>query len=212
MKNYKHLIQKLDDNSISISADVDAVLNEYDRKVAKFETVKNKFKLGCAVTYIGNIHDCLEGKIGVVKDVRLGSTGDIFVVVKYEDEKHARFFHDKELEIISLKKPIKPEFSIKKVIFNEPATIMFWEDGTKTVVKCSKRDTYDYEKGIAMAVAKKVFGNTNDYYKKFKNFLPKEDEQKKSFTSDEDQFKKVNEKCMEYATLWRKTLEDFWCN
>jgi hypothetical protein len=211
MKNYKHLIQKLNENSISI--DINTVLDEYDRKVAKFETVKNKFKPGCIVTYIGNIYNNLRGKIGVVKDVRLNLTNDdIFVVVKYEDEKYTRFFHDKELKIIDLKKEIKSEFSIRKVIFNKPETIVFWGDGTKTVVKCNKRDIYDYEKGIAMAITKKAFCNTNDYYKKFKNFLPKENEQKKSFTSDEDQFKKVNEKCMEYATLWCKALEDFWCN
>lgn len=211
MKNYKHLIQKLDDNSISI--DANGVLDEYDQKVAKLETVKNKFKPGDTVMYIGNIHDCLRGKIGVVKDVRLNSMDDdVIVVVKYEDEKCIRFFFDKELKVIDLKKQIKSDFSIKKVIFNEPATIVFWDDGTKTVVKCSKRDAYDYEKGIAMAVAKKVLGNTNDYYKKIKNFLPKKDEQKKTFTSDEDQFKEVHKKCMEYATLWRKALEDFWCN
>lgn len=34
-----------------------------------------------------------------------------------------------------------PEFDskqIKNVIFNDPATIVFWKDGTKTVVKCQK--------------------------------------------------------------------------
>ena len=31
---------------------------------------------------------------------------------------------------------------IKKVIFNDPATIVLWDDGTKTVVKCSEGDTY----------------------------------------------------------------------
>lgn len=210
MKNYKHLIQKLDDNSISI--DANTVLDEYDRKVAKLETVKNKFKPGYTVMYIGNIHDCLKGKIGVVKDVRLNPMNDdIFVVIKYEDEIYTRFFHDKELKVIDLKKKIKSEFSIRKVIFNKPATIVFWGDSTKTVVKCSKRDAYDYEKGIAMAIAKKAFGNANDYYKKIKNFLPKEDEQKKSFTSDEDQFKGVNEAFKSYSTLWRKVLKEYWC-
>lgn len=40
---------------------------------------------------------------------------------------------------------------IKDVIFNRPATIVFWADNTKTVVKCSKNDVYDPEKGLAMA-------------------------------------------------------------
>ena len=50
---------------------------------------------------------------------------------------------------------------IKDVIFNDPATIVFWGDGTKTVVKKSKDDIWDPEKGLAMAIVKKCFGHTN---------------------------------------------------
>lgn len=60
---------------------------------------------------------------------------------------------------------------IKKVIFNEPATIVFWGDGTKTVVKCSKDDEFDPEKGLAMAIAKKFFGNENGYSKNIKKWV-----------------------------------------
>lgn len=49
---------------------------------------------------------------------------------------------------------------IRKVIYNPPATIILWEDETKTVVKCCKTDIYDPEKGFAMAVIKKLCGNT----------------------------------------------------
>lgn len=59
---------------------------------------------------------------------------------------------------------------ITKVIFNEPATIVFWGDGTKTVVKCSKDDEFDPEKGLAMAIAKKFFGNENGYSKNIKKW------------------------------------------
>lgn len=62
------------------------------------------------------------------------------------------------------------EHEIKKVIFNEPATIVFWGDGTKTVVKCSKDDEFDPEKGLAMAIAKKFFGNENGYSKNIKKW------------------------------------------
>lgn len=62
---------------------------------------------------------------------------------------------------------------IKKVIFNEPATIVFWGDGTKTVVKCSKDDEFDPEKGLAMAIAKKFFGNENGYSKNIKKWTDK---------------------------------------
>lgn len=59
---------------------------------------------------------------------------------------------------------------IKKVVFNDPATIVYWEDGTKTVVKCSENDTYDPEKGLAMCIAKKAMGNTGRYYDTFKKW------------------------------------------
>lgn len=48
---------------------------------------------------------------------------------------------------------------IENVIFNDPATIVFWLDGTKTVVKCGEDDIFDPEKGLAMAIAKKSLGN-----------------------------------------------------
>ncbi len=50
---------------------------------------------------------------------------------------------------------------IKKVIYNDPATIILWSDHTKTVVQCQKDDKYDPEKGLAMAIAKKALGNTS---------------------------------------------------
>lgn len=63
-------------------------------------------------------------------------------------------------------------FTIKNVIFNPPATIVFWKDGTKTVVKCGEHDIYDPEKGIAMAIAKRAFGDKGNYYNKIKEWLP----------------------------------------
>lgn len=48
---------------------------------------------------------------------------------------------------------------VVKVIYNKPATIVFWNDGTKTVVKCGKGDKYDPQKGFYVACTKKLFGN-----------------------------------------------------
>ena len=47
---------------------------------------------------------------------------------------------------------------IKKIIVNDPATIILWGDGDKTVVKCQDGDTFDAEKGIAMCVMKRCIG------------------------------------------------------
>lgn len=55
--------------------------------------------------------------------------------------------------------------------FCGPATVVEWSDGTKTVVKCGEEDTYDAEKGIALCIAKKVFGNKGKYYDVIKKGL-----------------------------------------
>ena len=53
---------------------------------------------------------------------------------------------------------------IKKVIFSNPATIVLWEDGTKTVVKTQNGEPYDPEKGLAMACMRKMLSK-KDYHK-----------------------------------------------
>lgn len=63
---------------------------------------------------------------------------------------------------------------IRNVIFNEPATIVYWDDGDKTVVKCGKGEPFDPEKGLAMAISKKALGNQGNYFNEFKKWLPKE--------------------------------------
>ena len=42
---------------------------------------------------------------------------------------------------------------IKDVIYNPPATIVFWYDNTKTVVKCKKDEIFDPHTGLAMATS-----------------------------------------------------------
>ena len=65
----------------------------------------------------------------------------------------------------------KPIINVKakKVIFNAPATIVLWDDGTKTIVKCSDEDEYDEEKGLAMCYCKKMLGE-----KRYKTDIIKE--------------------------------------
>lgn len=63
--------------------------------------------------------------------------------------------------------------SIKNVIFAPPATIVYWSDGSKTVVKCSEKDVFDPEKGLAMAIAKRCGGNKGSYYKEIQSWVEK---------------------------------------
>ena len=63
--------------------------------------------------------------------------------------------------------------AIKDVIFAPPATIIYWSDGSKTVVKCSEKDVFDPEKGLAMAIAKRCGGSKGSYYKEIQNWVEK---------------------------------------
>ena len=49
--------------------------------------------------------------------------------------------------------------SIRKVIFSNPATIVLWSD-----------DIFDKEKGLAMAIVKKMAGNDSRFHKVFKKW------------------------------------------
>ena len=49
--------------------------------------------------------------------------------------------------------------TIKKIMYKPPATIVFWNDGTKTVAVCEKGDAYNRELGFALCVLKKKYGN-----------------------------------------------------
>ena len=78
------------------------------------------------------------------------------------------------------KKP-NPSNPIKQVIFNGPATIVYWKDGCKTVVKCQEDAVNDPEKGLAMAVARHYFCDIlrmSRYDGIFKKYLPKETKEK----------------------------------
>ena len=62
-----------------------------------------------------------------------------------------------------MRKRYKVEHTPTKVIFNPPATIIFWTDDTKTVVKCGENDEFDPEKGLAMAFAKKKLHTSSSH-------------------------------------------------
>lgn len=65
---------------------------------------------------------------------------------------------------------------IEKVIFNDPATIVIWKDGTKTVVKCGEGDVFDPEKGLALCFMKKVLGNKGNFNNIIKEWIPEDSE------------------------------------
>ncbi len=88
---------------------------------------------------------------------------------------------EEELEkiVIKNKKNVIDDFtkSIKKVYFNKPYTVVIWEDNTKTVVKCQKGDTYDKEKGLALAIIKHRFGDISYFNTIFTKWLKEEEDE-----------------------------------
>lgn len=86
---------------------------------------------------------------------------------------------------INQEKP-RLDLGIKNVIFNDPATIILWNDGTKTVVKVQDGDRFDPEKGLTMAIVKKLLGNQGNYYNELKKWLPKEEKVEFGGVSIED--------------------------
>lgn len=73
--------------------------------------------------------------------------------------------------------------NIKDVIFNGPATIIKWTDGTKTVVKCQEGDA-DPWVGMAMAISKKVLGNKGNFNEVFKKWIKEEPKEIETDVSD----------------------------
>lgn len=66
----------------------------------------------------------------------------------------------------------KPFPKVTRIICNGPATIVFWDDKTKTVVKCSKHDWYDEKLAVTMCYMKKLLGD--DLYASVKRAVNKD--------------------------------------
>lgn len=123
--------------------------------------------IGVTHSYSGNPYDTITTRLTsdnfklIVNDkfVKLMvSNNDTFFDEAYATITYMRKY-DNELTPVGVKGVKKKlDLEIKKVIFNKPATIVLWEDGSKTVVKVNKGERWDKEKGLAMAIIKKKFG------------------------------------------------------
>lgn len=109
-------------------------------------------------------------------DLQLMPVEEMNTAIKYLSPSEYREFRDK---ILKEKNKSIYDNMIQRVIFNPPATIVFWRDGSKTVVKCGKNDIFDPEKGLAMAISKRAFGDNRDYYEVFAKWVGKYEYQQK---------------------------------
>lgn len=91
---------------------------------------------------------------------------------------------------------------VREIRYNGPATIVFWEDNTKTVVKVQPgEEYYDPDKAFAMAVCKKLFGN------KFNRYLTKAQKAFEKSCEEESIKNPVKVICStmnDFGNFWRK--------
>ena len=124
---------------------------------------------------------------------------DFSVPTNVVDVVHREILNYITNDIYTTKEAIKiMRNSIKKIIFNDPATIIIWSNGDKTIVKCGEGETYDPEKGMAMAIAKHFLGDKGNYYETFKKWLPKEHETVKESKSNTERFISIRDFCNRY--------------
>lgn len=103
--------------------------------------------------------DYIGKDVSVISDIQRASTAYEKILEYYHDAKQCR------------------RMEIKRVIFHDPATIVYWADGTKTVVKATN-EKFDPEKGLAMAISKRALGDKGNYYYAFKEHLNKKEQNK----------------------------------
>lgn len=111
-------------------------------------------KYSDAPTNIGDSNEC-------TLTITYGKPGSICILKQIRtsyDNIHTWFDSEKEETNMTAS-------ALEKCIINDNATIMFWSDGTKTVTKTTPGDAYDPEIGIAMGIAKKLFGSKHKFDK-----------------------------------------------
>lgn len=74
---------------------------------------------------------------------------------------------DNDLNLIRMIEELEEEeqynyLAFEKIIFNDPATIVIWADGTRTVVKACKEDKFDKGVGLKTALLQRIFGKDID--------------------------------------------------
>lgn len=127
-----------------------------------------------------NKYPALSGKFGIITSVPYGEGGHYGISINGISNTASKYgcFWLLSDQLIELPTPLSYELpTIKNVYFNDPVTVVIWDDGTKTIVRCQEQtgDTYSKETGLAMCIAKKAMGNKGRYYDIFKKWIPEED-------------------------------------
>lgn len=117
----------------------------------------------------------------IVEPVMLGDTRVTDPHIKLVERDP--LLHQDEIHIVgylrpeNMGNPLKRDSDIDyptRVITKGRATIVFWDDHTKTVVKCCEDDYYSFSAAVLWAIAKKEFGTISQvhtYLKKLEKHI-----------------------------------------
>lgn len=77
--------------------------------------------------------------------------------IKSNNEEGIRHNEKKEPK----KESKKISYIPKRILINNQTTIVFWEDGTKTIVRCAADETFSVYNALASALAIKIYGSNS---------------------------------------------------
>ena len=145
-------------NSITTNVNATYLADEIKRKLNQIYGRSAIEKMG-SISFNDLEKDLKE--FGIELSTIRHSSGDIgFEIEGYFNPDRYKIHRAKEMCSV----PITPKTPIpKKVKFSGPATIILWEDGTKTVVKCQGDDVFNEYTGVLTCFAKKMFGNKANF-------------------------------------------------
>ena len=81
--------------------------------------------------------------------------------IKRSNEEGIRHNEKKEPKKESKKESKKISYIPKRILINNQTTIVFWEDGTKTIVRCAADETFSVYNALASALAIKIYGSNS---------------------------------------------------
>lgn len=177
--NLEHInkIMKQMEETKKLEAGIRGISEFHEQQDRIFNSIHG---MGCDTYYIVNSHD---GSAKIISNTQFETETETRAMAEelYNDiVRHMRNVYGILNPKVEIKIPVTndPEITINlsagvhitDVIFNDPATIVFWSDGTKTVVKCCEDDVFDEEKGLTMAICKKAMRSDERFHKVLKKY------------------------------------------
>ena len=110
------------------------------------------------------------GKIYTIKNVGFYSNGYVgYALKEYQSE---CVFDERGLELVNEHTEKQRQcLSVVDVRVKKPLIIIKWSDGVETTAQCNEKDTFDIEKGVYVAISKRVLsaGNILEVIEKARN-------------------------------------------